>query len=234
MRRTLVLGALFLAAAGYVRARPNMLRWGATDAEVAALLPGDELLDEPTLVTTRAVTIDAPSTSVWPWLVQMGQDRGGLYSYDWIENLVGLDFHNADRIVPEWQTLEVGDQIRAAPETAGAEAGFTVVAIDPGRSIVTLVGDPDQVVPEASQPPLPAGGTWVFVVEPLGDNQSRLLIRLRMQLDWPRPAAWIAERLLEPVHFVMERKQLLGIKERAERWSHSTANEGQSAIKEGN
>jgi hypothetical protein len=193
------------------------MRWGATDAEVAEVLPGDELLADPTLSTTRAVTIDAPAAAVWPWLVQMGQDRAGFYSYDWLENLVGLRFHNADTVVPQWQVLEIGDQFRSAPESAGPDAGFTVVAIDPGRAIVTVVGDPERVVPLASTPPMPDGGTWVFVVEVLGDDRCRLLVRLRARFGLPAPVEWIANRVLEPIHFVMERKQLLGIKARAER-----------------
>jgi hypothetical protein len=198
-------------------ARERFLFWGATPEEVAEDLPGDGLLERPGLATTRAVTIDAPPARVWPWLVQMGQDRGGLYSYDWLESLFGLRFHNAERIVQEWQTLEVGDQFRAAPPEAGPEAGFTVVAIDPGRSIVTAVGDPERVVPQAASGHLPDGGTWVFVVRPLPDGRTRLVVRLRARFTGPAGVAWVFRRLLEPVHFVMERKQLLGIKARAER-----------------
>lgn len=205
------------AAVAYGAARRRFVRWGATDDEAAGDLPGDELLADPGLVTTRAVTIDAPARDVWPWLVQQGQQHGGLYSYDWLENLVGLQFHNADRIVPEWQHLEVGDQFRVAPDSSGPEAGFTVVAIDPGRSIVTVVGDPARMVPMSQDPPLPAGGTWAFVLRPLDGGRCRLVIRLRADFDLPAPLEWLAERALEPVHFVMERKQLLGIKARAER-----------------
>jgi hypothetical protein len=217
MRPATRCGLVVVAVLGYAGARRGFMRWGATDAEVAKSLPGDELIVDPTLVTTRAITIDAPPAAVWPWLVQMGQNRAGLYSYDWLENLVGLDFTNADSIVPEWQHLELGDQFRSAPESAGADAGFTVVAIDPCRSIVTVVGDPDRVVPLASNPPMPDGGTWVFVVEPLGDERSRLIVRMRARFALPGPVEWVAGRILEPIHFAMERKQLLGIKSRAER-----------------
>jgi hypothetical protein len=144
----------------------------------------------------------------------MGQDRGGLYSYDWLESLCGLHFHNADRIVPEWQQLEVGDQIRAAPASAGPEAGFTVVSIDPPRSIVTAIGDPSRVVADARAGALPDGGTWVFVLRPLDSHRTRLIVRLRARFGLPKIAEWFATRLLEPVHFVMERKQLLGIERR--------------------
>ncbi len=178
-------------------------------------MPGDELIAHPTMVTTRAITIEAPPEAIWPWLVQMGQDRGGLYSYDWLENLFGLHFHNADHIVPEWQRLDIGDQIRAAPERAGPEAGFTVVAIDAPRSIVTVVGDPTRVVAAAEAGPLPDGATWTFVLHPIDERRTRLIVRLRARWEMPRAGEWIVSRLLEPVHFVMERKQLLGIRQRA-------------------
>ena len=198
----------------YPAARWWFLRWGADVSEVDAVLPGDGLINGPTIVTTRAITIEAPPEEIWPWLVQMGQDRGGLYSYDWLENLCGLHFHNADRIMPEWQQLDVGDQIRAAPATAGPEAGFTVVAIDPFRSIVTAIGDPAQVLIDAKAGALPQGGTWVFVLRPLDEHRTRLIVRLRARFGLPKVAEWFMVRLLEPVHFMMERKQLLGIRQR--------------------
>lgn len=213
VRRTALTAA---GVAGYAAARRWFLTWGATTGEAAGALPGDDLLASATVTTTRAVTIDAPPEHVWPWLVQMGQDRGGLYSYDWLENLFGLDFRNADRIHPEWQQLAVGDQFRAAPVSAGPEAGFTVVAIDPGVSIVTAVGDPARVVPLASHPPMTDGGTWTFVLRRASTGRTRLVVRMRMRLGSPPVAEWLSMRLLEPVHFVMERKQLLGIKHRAE------------------
>jgi len=200
--------------AGYAAARRWFLRWGATDAEATERLPGDELLPSPTVSTTRAITIDAATTDVWPWLVQMGQDRAGLYSYDWLENLCGLQFHSADRIVAEWQHLDVGDQIRAAPASSGPDAGFTVVAVDPGRSIVAAAGDPAKVIPQSSAGALGDGGTWTFVVRDIEGGRARLIVRLRARFGLPQPGEWLAGRLIEPVHFVMERGQLLGIRQR--------------------
>lgn len=180
------------------------MRWGADLQEIEADLPGDDLVPDPTTTTTRAITIDAVPEAIWPWLVQMGQNRGGLYSYDWLENLCGLQFHNADRIVPEWQSLAVGDQIRLAPESAGPDAGFTVVSIDPPRSIVTAMGDtPD------------TGASWAFVLRPVDAHRTRLIVRLRARFGLHPAAEWFGMRVLEPVHFVMERKQLLGIRKRA-------------------
>ena len=95
--------------------RPRILRWGATDEEAAERLPGDEVVAQPRYQTTHAVTIHARRSEVWPWLVQLGQGRGGLYSYDWLENLFGLGFRSADRIIPDLQRLAVGDQVWQAP-----------------------------------------------------------------------------------------------------------------------
>ena len=169
------------------------------------------------MTTTRAITIDAPPEAVWPWLVQMGQGRGGFYSYDWLENLFGLGIHNADRIEPDWQELAVGDQLRAAPPARDPKQGSRwSLSTGAGRwsrwwAIPPVVG------PQAKAGPLPDGGTWAFVLEPVGAQQTRLLVRLRTRFALPRAGAWAVERLLEPVHFAMERKQLLGIRDRAGR-----------------
>jgi hypothetical protein len=206
------MAAEVVAVAGYVAlARPRILRWGATDDEAVGPLPGDELVPAPRSSSTRAIDIGAPATDVWPWLVQMGQDRGGLYSYDWLENLIGLRFHSADRPHPEWE-LEVGDVVRLTPEDQGG-LGPTVVAKDPPHALVL-----------AGLPPRGEGDdglrvSWAFVVR-AGAEGSRLLVRWRSSYP-PGLAADLANRwLLEPVHFVMERKMLLGIRDRAERIVH--------------
>jgi hypothetical protein len=217
MRRMVAVAVVAAAVCGYVKARRWFTTWGATPEEQGARLPGDELLPQPSMVTTRAITIDAPPDAVWPWLVQMGQGRGGFYSYDWLENVFDLDIHNADRIEPAWQELAVGDQLRAAPASSGPAAGFTVVDVDPGRSLVTVVGDPAVVLPQAEAGTLTDGGTWAFVLQPEGERQTRLIVRLRARFPLPPAGSWVVERLLEPVHFVMERQQLLGIRERAGR-----------------
>jgi hypothetical protein len=120
----LALGGL-LPVAGLlydVVARPRINQWGATDQEHQATWPGDRLLARPGFVWTNAITIQRPATQVWPWLLQLGQGRGGLYSYDWLENLVGCDIHSADRVLPQFQQpLQVGDRVirmaRYAPPT---------------------------------------------------------------------------------------------------------------------
>lgn len=110
------------AATAALLARPRLLRWGATGQECGEALPGDELIEHADLTATRAITIHAPADDVWPWSAQLGQGRGGFYSYDFLENLVGCDIHSADRIVPEWQDVAVGDAIRLAPQMALAVA----------------------------------------------------------------------------------------------------------------
>ena len=117
--------ALLYAARRYYR------NWGTTKEECRMALPGDELVSWPAVQTTEGVWIDAPPGAVWPWLVQMGQDRGGLYSYQTLENLVGLHYHNADRIHPEWQRLAPGDVMRLAPKGwMGLRDGIAMTVVD--------------------------------------------------------------------------------------------------------
>ncbi|MFW6075388.1 MAG: hypothetical protein ACOC9Y_07320 [Chloroflexota bacterium] len=193
--------------------RPWLLRWGSTDDERAMRLPGDDLVPNAKYETTHAITIDAPPEEVWKWVIQIGQDRGGFYSYDFLENLIGLDIHSADSIDPELQTLAVGDIISIAPDEA---APFTVATLDPPRAMVLRTG-----LPDAAQPPgnyLKGGiaGTWAFVLQPIGHGRTRLLVRWRS--DWAESLAGSLANLivLETPHCIMERKMLLGIRERAE------------------
>jgi hypothetical protein len=180
------------------------LRWGATDTEVAADLPGDELMSRADRSTTRAVTIAAPPHEVWPWLVQMGQGRGGLYSYDFLENLIGCDIHSADHIVAEWQHITVGDPFRLHPDIA-----LDVVVVEPDHALVVQGG-----VPMGDTAP-PYDSTWAFVLNELADGDTRLVIRERYAFT----KRW-ASLIVEPVtavSFVMTRKMLHGIRARAER-----------------
>jgi hypothetical protein len=215
--RNFIIGAAggALAAAAYMLLiRPRMLTWGATQYEVDHLLPGDELIPMPKICATHAVTIQTPQSAVWPWLAQLGQGRGGFYTYDWIENMMGLDIHTADRILPEHQDIKAGDTIALAPE------GFSVpiAIVDPGHTLV-LHGDTRN--PEAGEaPPMRPGDylamTWGFYLLERGDSATRLIERFKM--DWnPSLANSVLYQLfLEPGAFLMERRMLLGIKERAE------------------
>jgi hypothetical protein len=198
-----VLAGLFVAAAAATAER----NWGSTRAERATLLPGDELVPEPATITTRAVDIAAPAEDVWPWLVQLGQDRAGLYSYDWLENAFGLHICNADRIHPEWQHLETGDRVRLIP--AGwpplpAGLALPVARIEPGRSLVLRMAPPE----------VPWDAIWSFHVIPTGPGSCRLISRSRGAVT--SLARSIGDRLMDPVTLVMTRRMLLGIKQRAE------------------
>src|SRR5689334_19364698 len=129
--------AAVAGAACFLGFRRWQLRWGATDQEVRAALPGDELISAPDFTATRAITIEATSAQVWPWIAQLGQGRGGFYSYDNLENLAGCDIHSTDRIVPEWQDVKVGDAVRLAPQLA-----LNVAAVDRDRALVLRGGVP--------------------------------------------------------------------------------------------
>jgi hypothetical protein len=212
-RRAVVVARIAaFAVLGYVAivilARPWHSRWGSSDAELRATLPGDSLVPNATYSIQHAVTIRATPEAVWPWLVQLGQDRGGFYSYDWLERLFGDDIRNADRIHPEWQTRAVGDLVRAAqPDylggVFGSEVGWRITLLEPNRAI-TL------------------GGWGTFVLEP-HDAGTRLIVRTRGE---GRPNVVLAPfglLVFEPAHFIMERRMLLGIKQRAERKGHMSA-----------
>ncbi|WP_328647971.1 hypothetical protein OHS58_09755 [Amycolatopsis sp. NBC_00348] len=129
--RLWVAGALGVLLLAVPALRKWQLRWGADHHEVIAALAGDDLIAEPDLVATRAITITAPASQVWPWLAQLGQARGGFYSYDVLENLVGCDIHSAERIVAAWQHVEVGDEVKLHPDVSMAVAG-----IEEGRALV--------------------------------------------------------------------------------------------------
>lgn len=203
-RRGATLGASLVAvAAGVTLARRWQLRWGATSHEVGATLPGDALLGRPDVVATRAIAIAAEPAAVWPWIAQMGQGRGGLYTYDLVENLIGCDMHSADHIVSEWQQVRVGDEFKLHPDVA-----LTVAAVEPGRALVIRGGVP---MGEAAAP---YDFTWAFTVADQPDGTTRLVVRERYQCT--RRWARLLVEPLQVVSFVMSQKMLRGIKSRAE------------------
>jgi hypothetical protein len=190
------LGSISVAAMLYrLLLRRPILNWGATDAEASARLPGDELLEEADGVATRAITIDAPVSAVWPWIAQMGPSpRGGAYTYDWIENLLGLNMHSVDRVLPEYQHPQVGDTLGYGKNRMRFER------VEPERVLATRSEDGNWV--------------WSFVLDEQ-DGRSRLISRNRFRL--PTLTAKIGMVPMEPASLVMEQKMLRGIKQRAER-----------------
>jgi len=195
--------------------RPWQLRWGATPPEVDGSRPGDDLVPNPMYETTRAITIGAAADEVWPWLIQIGYQRGGFYSYDWLENLAGLEISSADHIDPGLQRLKVGDSVLIAPETP-----LAVARLEPNRLLVlhnTMNPFNAQTVDLDDPAPGPfIDWSWAFVLEELDESTTRLVVRVRGRYEPP----WLAPlfyALLEPAHFLMERKMMLGIKQRAEK-----------------
>jgi hypothetical protein len=208
MRRTTPLVLAAGATVTYARVvRPRLLRLGSSSEERTMALPGDAIIPVADLVATRAITIDAPAERIWPWLAQMGQGRGGLYSYDALENLVGCEIHSADRIVADWQRVAVGDTFRLHPEIA-----LEVAEIDPPRALVV-----QGIAPTEQPGGIPYDFVWAFVlVEHLGGT-TRLVVRERYRFRSP-----IGRFVLEPFEIIsafMTRKMLRGIRDRAERGS---------------
>jgi hypothetical protein len=193
-------GALLNVAVFYwFPVREWFLRWGATSEDLERVMPGDADVSAPTYLTTLAVTIDARPEHIWPWLLQMGHKRGGLYSYDWLDRLFGfLDRPSANEILPEFQHLKTGDEI-----PMGRGSGFPVRAVIPNRALV-LGGAAD-------------GFTWIWQLGlyPLGDSRTRLVSRNAAVVP-STLGAWLFMRILEPAAFIMTRRMLLGIKRRAE------------------
>ncbi|HSP55384.1 MAG TPA: SRPBCC family protein [Dehalococcoidia bacterium] len=196
----LLVPALAAGTAAYAYAhflRPQVLDWGATMEETTRAMPGDEFLPHVAFQTTRAISIEAPQDCIWPWLAQMGpRPRGGAYTYDWIENLFGLDIHSVDRILPEFQHLDVGDVL------GEGNLALTVRLVEPEWYLV--LEWPGAVT------------TWSFGLYPMKGGVTRLVSRNRMRGSGPFFRLFLFA-FMEPGSLVMERKMLLGIKQRAER-----------------
>lgn len=201
-----VIGAAVAATTAAWAVRRASLRWGAGDGELVMPLPGDNCLPTPDLQATRAITINAPSAHVWPWVAQIGQNRGGFHTYDWLENLAGCDIHTSDAIVPELRIRAVGDEVKLAPSVA-----LRVVAFEEGRHFV-LRG---AVAADGTNAPAPYDFTWAFVLTDDATGTTRLVVRERYAYlaGW---ACFLAEPV-EMVSFLMSQRMLRGIRERAER-----------------
>ena len=194
---------LFVGVAGSVvywwPIRRWMSRWGATPSDLTRVMEGDALIVNPTYSGTMAVTVNAAPEHIWPWLVQIGYQRGGLYSYDGLDRLFGyLDRPSATRILPEFQNLAVGDEI-----PMGRGPGWPVAALEPNRALVLdmrNLGAFDWV--------------WQFGLYTVGGHRTQLVTRscVRTRSVWARLATYA----IEPAGFLMTRRMLLGLKQRAE------------------
>ena len=192
-------GLAVLAGLVMVALVPWMDRWGATDVELAASFPGDQLVPSPRVIYNRAVTVKASPEKIYPWIVQLGAEKGGMYSYSWFEtHFLQCELINADRIHEEWQTLKVGDQVKMCPGDFGPPP-YEVAIMEPNTAIV--IGHYENG--EWSD-------TWHFVLIPNTDGTTRLVLRSR-----DAKAGWFWD-VLRPGEFIMVRGMLLGIKKRAE------------------
>jgi hypothetical protein len=203
-----LLAILALAALYSFAIRRWMNQWGATPSDLERLMAGDSLLADHTYSGTTAVTIDAAPEHIWPWLVQIGYQRGGLYSYDWLDRLFGyLDRPSATRILPEFQHLAVGDHI-----PLGRGPSWPVGVIEPNRALVLdmrNMGGLDWV--------------WQFGLYPIDETRTRLVSRSRVRARalWARLLTYA----IEPAGFLMTRRMLLGLKARAEALRATAAGE---------
>jgi hypothetical protein len=185
----------------FLRARRR--RWGATDNEIEATHPGDELVPDPNWTADHAIPIRATPQQVWPWIVQIGQGRGGFYSYERMENLAGCKIRNTTRILEEHQDLKAGDGIRLHADMPP----MTAAVVDESKALV-LHGDQTEEGSRAT-----VSTTWAFLLLEQSDGTTRLLSRTRY-----RHGGNLASRLMggplliEPLSFVMERKMLRVIK----------------------
>ncbi len=226
------LAAIGTAGAAYVLGvRPQLQRWGATEAEAAEPLPGDGLVPVPRFASTRAISIAAPPSAVWPWLAQIGEGRGGLYSYESLERLAGPRMQSADTIISELQDLAVGDVVRLAPVGGPEGLELTVDRLEaPGLLVLRTGGSaPDRADTHAGggPAPLPAGdyfagapaASWVLVLRDRGEGVTRLLSRWRVTWAPSAAADLFNGALVEPLHFALEEKMLRGIRDRVERTS---------------
>ncbi|GAA1980207.1 hypothetical protein GCM10009817_21170 [Terrabacter lapilli] len=210
--------ALSAAAMTVVTLRWSALHWGATTEETREKLPGDEILRDPGLVATRAITVEAPPEAVWPWVVQLGAGRGGFYSYDRLENLAGCQVDSAETVVEAWQHLEPGDLVHLHPKVA-----LSVASVDPGRSLVLHAApamaagssaDASSGVPAAAAP---YDFTWAFVLRRHPHLATRLIVRERF--DYLHAWSFLLVEPLCAASSVMSREMLRGIRDRAERAS---------------
>lgn len=185
--------------------KPRIDRWGATPAEIAAALPGDELVPQPASIVNHVVTIQAAPEQIFPWLLQLGAKRGGLYSYDWLEtNILRCALTNADRIHPEWQNLQLGDKVEMCPDQA-LPPPYTVSMIAPNQALVMGHEENGEWTEQ-----------WQFVLLPQADGSTRLVLRTRTMMTG---GFW---DIIHPGVFIMERGMLLGIRDRAEKMAEQS------------
>ena len=188
------------AAAGYLAfVRPRLMNLGATDEEIRRRMLGDQLIDAPTYVTTRAITIDTSADNIWPWLAQMGEHRGGLYSWEFLDRLLGRKFHSPHRILPRYQNLDVGDEL-------DRDGHIVVHAIEPGEAVVLGPANNFEDI----------DARWTLQLVETSETTTRLVSRVCAKFDLTSPRALLFLAVADPLQLLFERKFLREIKEHAE------------------
>ena len=196
--------------------RPRLLTWGATREETSGTYPGDELIPDPAHSSTMAATLPAPPERIWPWLVQMGYDRAGWYSWDKLDH---SGKPSADRIVPQWQNLHQGQRLNSM---AHGRDQMTVAVLEPGRTLVlrSIYQVPSfrTIEPRPGPPPVDcADAIWGFHLRPAPGGKTRLVIRKRGRgpraYTW-RAYNWPVSQLWDPVHFIMQTRQFHNLRTR--------------------
>jgi hypothetical protein len=192
-----VLLGVFILAEGiyYIGVRPWSSRWGSTDAEVAMVFPGDKYIKPGSEISTRAININAPVKAVWPWIVRLGQERGGFFSYSLFENTFGAEMVNADQIKPDDEIIHVGDRFSYLAN--GPEGTYGTVDLVEENRIMDV-------------------GGWGFLLQPQDDQTTRLVVRYAFEVGDSFMAKVIYYGMFEQAHFIMESGMMLGIKQRAE------------------
>jgi hypothetical protein len=220
-----LVAALVLLAGTFAASRLWFLNWGARASDRHGPLPGDEIVPHPRSQGTRAITIAAPAAKVWPWLAQTGQDRGGFHSYELLEDLAGAEIDNLPYLDPARQVWKVGNKLWMYPPHKLSGMGHAVLmGVEPGRYLAfgtRQIGTPAQA---------PVDGSWSFIVEPVGSDRSRLVIRSRAAGGLPLMPAVLTAALFDPAHYVMERRMMEVLKARAEGQPVSTARDNLQVV----
>jgi hypothetical protein len=207
---------IFLVLVYYFFIRDIIDTWGATADEAKALFPGDDIIPNAQGQATRAITINAPVDAIWPWLLQLGQGRGGFYSYDGLENLIGLDIHSADSILPQHQQLEVGSDILFGKNGPV----YKVVVLEQKHALILQMTDSKTLeLPDPNAPDFYTT-TWGFILEPIDAQSTRFITRGRAYSE--KLSGRIMNFIFGNISCFMEQKMLRGVKSRAEQTANTT------------
>jgi len=197
--------------------RQQRTSWGGKDSELYSKLPGDDIISHPKWQYTQGISINTTTDKVWPWLVQIGQGKGGFYSYEMLENLVGCKIHNTEKIIPEYQKLKPGDNIMLHPKVP-----YPVAEVREGNTIVLHYDSrTGQKQVSGTKPSNYFESTWLFLVTKQGNQSSRLISRFRIDYNLSTQNRIAYGYFVEPVSTTMQKQMLKGIRKRAEVFKNS-------------